>query len=247
MGDLQRLGRATIGAPVDRRPGHDRAGSDDGGEAELERDRRPGSADGFAGTRDAGGADDRDRDQCAGRLAQGVARPVDQLAHGAWRELHRAGDLLVAPALELALDDRLALGSREIPDRDHQGCELLAALKRLRRLLHAVVVLVELLVGAGDAVLVDRRVANDPEEPGADELGFRSVLERDEGLQQRFLNHVLGARGRGQRAGESGQRLAVAADDLIEGRPASGSRHRHQALIGLRAQQHARKSSDPWL
>ena len=173
-GDLKRLRGTAIGAAIDGRSRHDRAGRHDGGEAQLQGHRHPGPSDGLACPRNAGGADHGDRDQRSSRLAQAVARPVDQLADRAGGELHRTRNLLVTSALELALDDCFALGCGQITDRDHQGGEPFATLERLRRLLHAVVVLVELLVVPGDALFVDRRIADDPEEPGPEKLGLRA-------------------------------------------------------------------------
>jgi hypothetical protein len=97
----------------------------------------------------------------------------------------------VATALELPLDDRLTLRSREIADRQDESRDLLAPLERLWRLLDAVVVLIELLVMADAAVLVDRRVPHDPEEPGSEQLRPGAVLQRGVRLEQRLLDHIL--------------------------------------------------------
>src|SRR4029077_4975750 len=81
--------------------------------------------------RNTGGADHCDWDQRSSRLAQAVPRPVDQLADRAGGEVHRTRKLLATSALELALEDCLALGSGQIMDRDHQGGEPFAAFEAL--------------------------------------------------------------------------------------------------------------------
>ena len=110
-------------------------------------------------------------------------------------ELRR--DLLVAAPFELAQRKRLALGVGQIAHPGDDPPDLLALLEQGRRLRHAVVLEVELLVVGGSlAQQIDRAVVRDPVKPGAQhDLAVASVAQRQEGLQEGLLNCVLGAAG----------------------------------------------------
>src|SRR5262249_53591943 len=144
--EIHRLRRSGAVVPLDRRAGNDRPRCDHGREADLRRSRQAKTTDRLAGTGHRGCTDQGRWNQRAGRLAEGIAGSVDQLADRAGGEVHRTADLLMTSALELALDDRRALRCGEILDRDHQRGDLLPPGEGLGRLLDAVVALVELLV-----------------------------------------------------------------------------------------------------
>src|SRR6185312_1080671 len=146
--------------------------------------------------------------------------------------------LVVALALQLALDERVALPRGQRVDRGHGQAELLAALERLVGPLDAVEVLAELVVRpAVLAQQVQRRVAGDAVQPRA-QVEIRLVAgHRLMGAEEGLLNGILGA-GRGQDAGAVGQQRApVTVDDRLEGRGVAGAHEVDQPRVALRTQQ----------
>jgi hypothetical protein len=178
---------------LDRSAGDDRAGRKHCGKSQLRGPSHAEAAHSLVSGRQGCSPDDRNGNDRPRRLAEAVAGAINQLSYRAGRKLERPPDLLVAASLELSLDDRLTLRRREIANRQHERRDLLASVERLRRLLDAVVVLIELLVLTDAAVLVDRRVPHDAKEPRPEQLRPGAVLQRGVRLEQRLLDHILRA------------------------------------------------------
>ena len=153
-------------------------------------------------------------------------------------------DLLVGERVDLAQQQRGALGLGELVDVGDQLAEALAA--------HDLVaggdaVLGEVDVhrvdadGGGAAQMVERAVARDPIEPGA-HVDLALVGEDCvEGRGEHLLQDVLGVLAGGEHVPAEGQQARlVARAEHLEGGVLAAAGERDQALVGLQAQQRRR-------
>nr|WP_228430995.1 hypothetical protein [Baekduia soli] len=176
-----------------------------------------------------------------GRLGQRHARPDQQRLDRRDRRLHRLGDLLVAQRVDLAQQERGALGLGQRLDVGDELAELLAVVD---------------LVGGRRAVLgevdvhgvhADRRllaqvvqaaVARDAVQPRPHV--DRAVVgeHRVEGGGEDLLQHVLGVLAGAEHVpAEREQAGLVAADERLVGRLVAAPGQGDQALVALQAQE----------
>ncbi len=149
----------------------------------------------------------------------------------------------MAPALELALHQRIALGGGQALDPRDQRRDPFALSGHLRRLKHAIEVLVEMLVSRLVAQVVEGPVANDRVQPRLQlDLGL-AFQQGSVGLGERLLNDVFGSIGRDDRSREGHQRLPVAANDLLEGARVPLPGQPHEPRVGLAAKRQAGEGS----
>ncbi len=95
-------------------------------------------------------------------------------------------------------------------------------------------------VGGGlVAKVVERRVADDPVEPRPQLDLLLGAAQREQRLGEGVLGHILGAVRGDDRRRVAGQRLAVAAHDLLEGVLIAVAHERDQAAVGLSLQRRA--------
>jgi hypothetical protein len=176
-----------------------------------------------------------------GGLCQVHARAHEQRLHARHGGVHRLGDLVVGERVDLAEEERRALGLRQLADVGHDLAELLAPVDRLGGR-GAVVALEDvhrvLAGGAGLAQVVEAAVARDAVEPGA---GVDRTVVAQQGVVgggEHLLEHVLGVLLGGEHvAAEGKQARLVALHEGIERAVVAGSHQRDQLLVALQAQQ----------
>ena len=174
-----------------------------------------------------GGLGELDPDLVTGQLT-GLARfgerdaGADQQAlHARDGGVHRLGDLLVAHRVDLAQQERRALGLGEMADVLEETAELLAVLDALvggHPIQVGVGVHRVLPVRGGLTKVVEAAVPRDPVEPRANGdralVGDHRVVGRDEDL----LEHVLRVLGRAEHLpAEAEEAGLVALDERVEG------------------------------
>ncbi len=217
---------ACLAVVVDRDPSANRARDQDGCHRRLS-----GDADtrGPADARRSGGSlyrrargpghqrlQQRQGQQHAGTVAQRPPCPEDRLAGGTAAQSQGGGDLVVAQSFQLAHHDCRPLGLRQRMQAAHQVRKFFAPFDRLLRAGATRDCLGQRLGRLRMvAQLVQRRVADDAEEPGA-QLNFLAVAaQRQQRLRKGVLGDVLGAPPDDCR-GVASERLAIAAHDLLE-------------------------------
>ena len=232
---------------IDRDPRTHRTGDQDGrrcrlqGHSSSRHSADSGRPGGGLHRRAAGGSrqqrfQQRQWQQRPGGVAERAPRSVDRLPRAAVTEAEGVGDLLVAEAFQLTHHNRRPLCLWQRLQPPHQVGQLFAALQLLRRAGAAGDHLGQGL-GRGRAVaqVVERGVADDAEEPGA-QLDLGPVAaQRQQGLGEGVLGHVLGPAADDRRR-VAGQRLAVAADDLLEGVLVALADEGDEGAVRLRAQ-----------
>ena len=190
-------------------------------------------------------AQQRQRDHQAEAVAERLASAIDRLAGAAAAQSQGGGDLRVAEPFQLAHHDRSALRLRQVAQPPHQLRDLLAPLRLLRGRAATAVVLLDQLrrVGRLVAQVVERRVADDPVEPRLQvDLRVRVAPQRQQSLREGVLGDVLRAPA-DDRPRVTGQRLAVAADDLLERRVVAVADEGDQPPVGLGAQRRTEEES----
>ena len=179
-----------------------------------------------------------------GGLGERDARAHEQRLDRRHGRLHRLCDLLVGERVDLAQQQRGALGLGQLVDVGEQLAEALAADRPVARG-HAVVGEVDVhRVDAHRgraAQVVERAVARDPVQPRA-RVDLALVGEhRVEGRGEDLLQDVLGVLARAEHvAAEGEQARLVARAERLEGGVLAAPRERDQALVGLQAQQRRR-------
>lgn len=160
-------------------------------------------------------------------------RPEYQSADRGGGGAELSGDLAVADALELAPDQRLALSRRKRADGENDTVELLAALSGLGRAGHRGGACKQLIGPGLGADHVQRRVADDREQPGAEVdvalVGAQGAVR----LLQRYLDGVLRAGVGDDRGREGDEGRPVPSHDLLEGRRVSIPHQPDEAFVGL--------------
>ena len=183
-------------------------------------------------------ARERQRDQRRGGGPQARPRAVHELAHGAVREPQVLGHLVLRAALDGDLQQRLALALGERRQSGQRLAHHRAALGQLGGPAVAVQRVVELLVViAGRAPGVERRVVDDPVQPRPQLAHLVAAPQRAPRGDERLLQSVLGARLGQVAAAVAQQRPPVSLDDRLERPLVPGGRQRDQPLVGLGAQQ----------
>ena len=204
-----------------------------------------------------GGLGELEADLVAGELA-GLARlgegdpgPDQKRLHPGDGGVHRLGDLLVAHRVDLAEEQRRALGLREPADVAEQVAELLAVLDPLEGgdAVHVGVGVHRVLaVGGRLAKVVEAAVAGDPVEPGADGdrplVGDHRVVGGDEDL----LEDVLGVLGAAEHlAAEAEQPRLVALDQRLEGVLVPSTSEGDEVLVALELEERGPPGKEPAL
>ena len=186
------------------------------------------------------GADQRQRQQRPEARPHRGAAAGDRLSRRALADAEGGGDLVVAHAVELSHQEGRALVLGQRPQVLDQLGDLRARLR-----------LGGGRAGAGDEVvgelgrrgrpvaeIVQRRVADDPVEPGAQlDLGV-AAAQRLERLAEGVLGDVLVAAA-DDRGGEPAERAAVAPHDLLEGALVAFADEPDQPPVGLGAERRA--------
>ena len=177
-------------------------------------------------------------------LRERDARTHEQRLDGRNGGLHRHCDLVVGEGVDLAQEQRGALGLREVVDVCDQLAEALAAHDLLAGG-HAVLGVVHVhrvhADGARAAEVVERAVARDAVQPRT-HVDLALVGEhRVEGRGEHLLQDVLRVLARGEHVPAEGQQARlVARAQGLEGRVVPAPRERDQPLVGLQAQQRRR-------
>jgi hypothetical protein len=184
----------------------------------------------------------RQRHQQAGAVAKRPPGAIDRLSRRATRDPQSGGDLIVAETLELAHHDGGALWLRQCPQALHKIRELGPAGGFIEGADRGVTILEQLLRGRRlVAQVVQRGVADNPEQPRPQlDLGL-GVAQGEERLRECVLGHVLGAMPRDDRGGIAAERFRVAPHDLLECGLVPGPDEGDQAAVGLRTQCGAEK------
>ncbi len=188
-----------------------------------------------------------------GGLREGDAGAHEQRLHRGHGGVHRERDLLVGERVDLAQQQRGALGLGQLLDVADQLAEALAA---------------QHLIAGGEAVLgevdvhrvhadrggaaqvVERAVARDPVQPRPHVDRALVGEHRVEGGGEHLLQDVLGVLARAQHVPAEGEQAGVVArEERLEGGVLAAAGQRDQALVRLQAQQRAGPSQagcDAW-
>ena len=155
--------------------------------------------------------------------------------------VHRLGDLLVAHRVDLAEQQRGALGLGQLADVGEQVAELLAVLDALEggHPVHVGVGVHRVLAVRGRlAKVVEAAVPGDPVEPGAH--GDRALVgdHRVVGGDEDLLEHVLGVLGGAEHlAAEAEEARLVALDQRVEGVLVAPAGQGDELLVVLEAEE----------
>jgi len=181
-------------------------------------------------------SEDREWDERADRVAELRPGAEDQPANGGGRGAELGGDLAVADALELPLDQGLALRIGKGAHRHHEPIEFIPLLGEVARVRMGGEGFIELVDPGFAADRVQGTVADDGEEPWP-KVDFAGIVEQGGmGLGERCLHDVLGAVGGDDRGREADQRPAVPADDLLERGVVTLPDELDQPLVRLRGE-----------
>jgi hypothetical protein len=181
-------------------------------------------------------------------LGQRDARAHEQRLDARDGRLHRLRDLLVRERVDLTQEQRRPLRLRQLLDVLHEEPELLAPvhLVRGRRAAVGEVDVHRVHADRGGAPqVVERPVARDAVEPGADVQRALIGEHRVEGRGEDVLEDVLGVLARPQHVpAERKEARLVAAHQGFVGGLVAASGQRDQAVVGLQPQQR-RRSAEP--
>ena len=199
---------------------------------------RSASADAAVGRRVEDAGQDRVGGDRAGRGAQAHAGAVQVLARAAGGDAERQGDLLMRTTLELAQQQRVALGGREGLDGGERLAQLLAQLDDVRRLDGTGVFHVQCrLLALGRAQDVERRVVGDAVEPGLQCQLLIGGSHGSVGVDERLLHRVFRTPRAQQPSAVALQRRSIAVDDCRKCRIVALTSEGHEPVVVLEAQQ----------
>ena len=172
-----------------------------------------------------------------GRFGKRHPRTHEQRLDAWHARIHRTRDLLVGQAVDLAQEQRSALGLRKLLHVAHDLTQVLAHVHRLHRAAGGREV--EFLNAAVSgrpplADVLEAHVPRDAVEPGANEdlalVGHHRAIRR----REHFLQHVLGVLARVQHVAAEGQEpRAVALDEGLERGLVTRPDEVDQPLVGL--------------
>jgi hypothetical protein len=163
---------------------------------------------------------------------------VHELPHGAVGEAQLVGDLVLRTALDGDLQQRLALALRQRCQPGERLAQHRGVLGQLGRAAVARERVAQLLVVvAGRAQGVERRVLHDPVQPRLQLAHVVAAAQRAPGGDERLLERVLGARLGQVALAVAQQRPAVALDDRLERALVARGGERDEPLVALRPQQ----------
>ena len=175
-----------------------------------------------------------------GRLGERHPRPHQQRLDRRDGRVHRLGDLLVGEGVDLAQQQRRALGLGKILDVGDQRAEVLALLDRSAVVTPSRRPHVHRVLALGDRAteVVEAAVSGDPVEPRP-HVDLAVVGEhRRVRLDEDFLQHVLGVLGRAQHVATEGEQARVVAlEQHLEGVVMAVADQRDQALVALQLEQ----------